>query len=60
MQTFLGTLLVFGIVMAAMSIGVVLSGRRLKGSCGGTGEDCDCELAKQRVCEKFRETEASS
>ena len=33
-----------------MSIGVMLTGRRLKGSCGGTGEDCSCDEEAQRSC----------
>lgn len=36
---------VIGIAMAAMAIGVALSGRQLKGSCGGVGSDCECERA---------------
>ena len=43
MQTLFATLLIIGVVMTAMSIGVMLTGRRLKGSCGGTGEDCACD-----------------
>ncbi|MEX0703705.1 MAG: (Na+)-NQR maturation NqrM [Planctomycetales bacterium] len=32
---FLAALIVFALVMAAMAIGVILRGRRLRGSCGG-------------------------
>ena len=52
MQTVLVTIVVFGIVMAAMSLGVMISGRRLRGSCGGTGSDCECSDAKRRACER--------
>ena len=42
MGTFFGTLLVFALMMFAMAAGVMLSGRSLKGSCGGTGDGCPC------------------
>ena len=50
MDAFVGTLIVVGTIMAAMSIGVLVSGRPLKGSCGGTGEDCSCDDAARREC----------
>lgn len=50
METFVATLLFFGAVMAAMSVGVIVSGRRLKGSCGGTGKDCTCDEEAQKSC----------
>lgn len=31
---FLGTLVVFGLAIAAMAVGVIFSGRCLRGSCG--------------------------
>ena len=60
METFIATLVIFGAVMAAMAVGVIFSNRRLSGSCGGTGDDCECELAKRKVCSKFREEGAAS
>ena len=39
------TLGIFGFMMLAMSVGVIFSGRRLKGSCGGVGGECPCEDA---------------
>ena len=60
MQTFLATLVFFGLAMAAMAVGVIFSNRRLQGSCGGTGDDCECELAKRKVCSRFKEHEAPS
>lgn len=50
MQIFLGTLIVFGLAMLAMAAGVMLSGRALKGSCGGTGTDCPCTEEERRTC----------
>ena len=50
METFLGTLIFFGLAMAAMAVGVIFSDRRLKGSCGGTGLDCSCEEEVRRDC----------
>lgn len=44
MEAFLITLLFMGAIMAAMAIGVIFSGKALKGSCGGVGgADCLCE-----------------
>ena len=54
MQTILVTIAFFGIVMATMALGVIISGKRLQGSCGGTGTDCECSEAKRRVCEAKR------
>ncbi len=49
------TALVLGIVMLAMAIGVMVSGRRLRGSCGGVGSgDCACEAAGKPVCDAKR------
>lgn len=53
MTTFFLTLLLFGVLMAIMAIGVVFSGRELKGSCGGTpGGDCTCTTTKRKACER--------
>jgi len=50
METFIGTLALFGVAMAAMAVGVIFSNRRLRGSCGGTGEDCSCSAVKREAC----------
>ena len=39
------TLGIFAFMMFAMAIGVILSGRTLKGSCGGVGGNCPCDEA---------------
>lgn len=53
MSTFLATLLVVALVMGGMAIGLA-SGRRLKGSCGGTGDGCPCTPEERRACELKR------
>lgn len=35
MITFIATFIIFGLVILGMSIGVLLAGRHIKGSCGG-------------------------
>ncbi len=50
------TVAVIAIAMGAMAIGVIMTGRRLKGSCGGVGDACACDRAgipvSQRACTK--------
>ncbi|MAY79889.1 MAG: hypothetical protein CL930_03800 [Deltaproteobacteria bacterium] len=44
MQVFIFTLGTIALLMVVMAIGVIFSGRRLRGSCGGVGgEDCVCD-----------------
>lgn len=52
LETLLIAIVVLAIVMAGMSIGVILSNKQLKGSCGGLnrvlGEDCSfCDKKDQ-------------
>lgn len=45
MNTFLITLIVVGVVMAAMAVGVMFGRKPIAGSCGGVGADggaCGC------------------
>jgi hypothetical protein len=49
-ETFIATAAFFALVMAAMAVGVIFSNRRLRGSCGGTGEGCACSPAKRARC----------
>lgn len=58
MQTFVATLVFFGLVMFAMAIGVLFSGRSLKGSCGGTGANCSCSDGEREACSRRPEREA--
>ena len=59
METFLGTPVLFAVVMLAMAVGVVFSGRRLRGSCGGTGEGCDCDAAARAECARVKRQASS-
>ncbi len=53
--TLIVTVVALAVIMGAMAIGVMVSGRRLQGSCGGAGSgDCACDAAgvplNQRAC----------
>ncbi len=60
MQTFIATAVVFCLIAAAMAVGVIFSNRTLRGSCGGTGEDCRCSEQKQKQCASKRERAAQT
>ena len=56
MTTLLLTLGLFSGAMLAMGVGVMLSGKVLKGSCGGPASaDCLCEIEQRRVCPPERQ-----
>ena len=55
MQTFVATLVLFAIVMCAMALGVMVTGRSLKGSCGGATGACPCSDEERTACPKRRE-----
>ena len=61
MKMFIITFLTMIIVIFLMAIGVILVGKRLKGSCGGLGsimgEDC-MFCTKAEECKKRKEQEA--
>ena len=58
MSIFMASFVVFGVVMAAMAIGVIFSNRRIAGSCGGLAnmktEDgepmCECGARVGESC----------
>jgi hypothetical protein len=58
-QTFIATFVLFGVMVGAMAMGVMLTGNRLRGSCGGTGEDCACTEAEQQKCPRRPSAQAS-
>ena len=46
-MTLIVTIFAFAGLMVMMSVGVLIGGRRLRGSCGGVGgEDCICDETK--------------
>ena len=51
MTTILQTHAVILVVVAGMALGVILQGRRLRGSCGLSAEDCHCNALQVRSCE---------
>ncbi|HET8939578.1 MAG TPA: hypothetical protein VFN67_39335 [Polyangiales bacterium] len=53
MSTFIATFVVLAFLMASMALGVVFSGRRLRGSCGGVpNTDCSCNMSERRACQR--------
>lgn len=51
MATFIGAFGLFFVTVLAMASGVLLTGRRLRGSCGGVGSaSCRCGPEKQARC----------
>jgi len=60
LPTLIATIVVFGLAVAAMAVGVIVQGKRLKGSCGGTGKDCTCSPADARKCRLREMREAAS
>lgn len=59
METVIGTMIVFGVVVGMMSLGTLATGRPLKGSCGGPGASCPCSDSEKRACELKRQREAA-
>ena len=43
MQTILITVGIFALMMTMMAVGVIIKGKCLSGSCGGTGANCTCK-----------------
>ncbi len=57
MATFLAGTAVFGLAVLAMALGLLVQGRRLRGSCGRSGESCLCSPLAARRCALRRERE---
>ena len=53
MSTFVLTLAVIAFIMTIMAVGVIISDKALKGSCGGVGPDCACADAAEENGEDF-------
>jgi len=61
LKIFLLTLVSIGILMLLMAIGVILTGKRLNGSCGGVFGLCICDITgRPRACEEDDVSEGSS
>ena len=50
MITFLATLAIVLLVVTGMALGAMIQGKRLRGSCGLTGDDCTCTAIQARLC----------
>lgn len=59
MKIFLFTLSAFGIAVVGMAIGVILSNRCIKGSCGGIGALFGSDFNACDLCEKKDECDAA-
>lgn len=56
MTTFLATFVMLATLMLIMAVGVMFSGRALKGSCGGVpGKECTCSSTDRQACESRNE-----
>lgn len=58
---FLISFAVMIIVVAAMAVGAMFTGRPIKGSCGGMGTDeqCPCSEADKQACEAKKLVQAA-
>jgi hypothetical protein len=50
MITFLATFVIVLLTIIGLALGVMLQGKRLRGSCGLTGDDCTCTAIQARLC----------
>ena len=44
------TLFIIGLSFFLLAIGVIISNKRLKGSCGGNDASCSCTALEQKMC----------
>ena len=59
LATLVATLAIFAVVVLMMAIGVLIQGKRLRGSCGGSGKACECSPLAARAC-RLREMRESA
>ena len=62
MELFIGAFIILTIAVLAMAVGVVLSDRKIQGSCGGLAalgmeKACDCDKPCERRLQRQRESE---
>ena len=50
MITFILTLILLLLIFFSMSVGVILSNKELKGSCGGISKACKCNVIQKKIC----------
>lgn len=52
LETLLVTISAFALVMGVMALGVMLQGKRLRGSCGGNPDSvhCGCSPSRKAAC----------
>lgn len=60
MMTILLTFILVGLIMLAMAVGVMVSGRRLRGSCGGADCQCRADGVSPEHCEKNQQARAEA
>lgn len=60
MITLLLTLVLIALAMLAMAVGLMLTGRRLRGSCGGAECHCLAEGADPKTCDREARQRAPS
>lgn len=51
MEQFIGAFVAFGLAMLGMSIGALLVGKQLKGTCGSAARDCGVDDGKIPSCD---------
>jgi len=61
MMTALLSFVLIALIMLAMAVGVIFTGRRLRGSCGGAaGCHCRAEGISPEFCERNQEAEGGA
>jgi hypothetical protein len=60
MMTVILTFVLIALIMLAMAVGVMITGRRLRGSCGGADCHCRAEGLSPENCERKQEAEGAA